>query len=129
MIKVYVSKQAAYPVSVPEIKKSLQAFLGESGIVSDADVSVALVGEKRMGKLAKKYLKEEETVHNVLTFVASETKKEFVSPPEDIIHLGDIVICYPKVVEEAKRENKLISQKAMELIEHGAKHLMGEHHA
>ena len=42
--------------------------------------------------------------------------------------MGEIVICYPKVLEEAKLEGKLIDQKAYELVEHGALHLLGFHH-
>jgi len=128
MIKVYVSKQSAYPVATPAIKKSLQTFFEKEGIVSNADVTVALVGEKKMARLAEKYLKERGEIHNVLTFPGTEVRHEFLYPPGDALHLGEIVICYPKAVDEAKRENKLINQKVMELVEHGARHLMGIHH-
>ena len=127
MIKVYVSKQSTYPVSAFEIKKFLQIFFEKEGIVSDAEVSVVFVNEKKMLKLTRTFLKEG-TLHSVLTFNTTETKGEFFYPPGEVIHLGEIVVCYPKVVEEAKRENKLIKQKVFELVEHGARHLMGENH-
>jgi ssRNA-specific RNase YbeY (16S rRNA maturation enzyme) len=57
-----------------------------------------------------------------------EDSGKFVSAPDSIIHLGDIIICYPKVVSEANSEGKLIDDKAIELIEHGALHLLGIHH-
>jgi ssRNA-specific RNase YbeY (16S rRNA maturation enzyme) len=44
------------------------------------------------------------------------------------LHLGEIVVCYPKVVEEAKNEDVLIDDKVYELVEHGAFHLLGIHH-
>ena len=127
MIKVYFSKQSNYPVKTPIIKKKLSEFLGKKGIISDADVSVSLVGEKRMLGLAQKYLSEVGVLHNVLSFPFSEGTM-FKYPPGNVIHLGDVVVCYPKVLEEAKSEGKLVDEKVWELVEHGALHLMGIHH-
>ena len=128
MIKVYVKKKSNYPVNVPQIKKTLRDFLTKEGIVSDADVTVAIVGEKIMLDLARKYLKERGVLHNVLSFPFSDADVEFKLPVGNVIHLGDIVICYPKVVEEAKAEGRLIDDKVTELVKHGALHLMGKHH-
>lgn len=124
MVKVFVSKQSNYPVSTPKIKKGLAKFFGGHGIVSDADVSVAIVGEAKMLDIGRKYLKDTK-VHNVLSF---EAKHEFVNPPDGTIHLGEIVVCYPKALGEAKLENVLIDSKVYSLIEHGARHLLGIHH-
>ena len=41
MIKVSITKQSNYPVSVAPIKKKLAKFFSQNGIVSDAEVSVA----------------------------------------------------------------------------------------
>ena len=67
MIQVYVKKQSNYPVKASELKKKLSEFFKKQGIVSDAHVSVALIGEKKMLELSKKYLKDN-TLHNVLSF-------------------------------------------------------------
>ena len=129
MIKIYVTKQSNYPVDVRRIKRELKKFLLERGIVSDSEISVAIVGEKKMLTLAKKHLNENDVLHNVLSFPASEVKKEFVNPPGNINPLGEVVVCYRKAVEEAKEEDKLIDDKIIELVEHGALHLLGIHHA
>jgi rRNA maturation RNase YbeY len=133
MIKVFVSKQSNYPVGVANIKRKLAEFLTKSGIVSDADVSVAIVGEAKMLEVGKKYLKDvhgrpDKKLHNVLSFVPGEVKEGFVYPPDGKIHLGEIIVCYPLAVKEAKEENVLIDERVYELIEHGALHLMGIHH-
>ena len=128
MIKVDVKKQSNYPVSSPKIKARLKSYFKEEGIVSDAYVSVALVDEKKMIDLSRKYLKEKGKVHNVLSFTESETTKDFVYPPKEIIYLGEIIVCYPKAFEEANQEGKLIEKKVLELVVHGAAHLLGIHH-
>ncbi len=129
MIRVNVKKQSNYPSSVKKIKDSLSNFFKDNGIVSDAEVSVAIVGKEKMQELGKTYLNEDgKNVHNVLSFTPDEVRGEFINPPDGILHLGEIVICYPKVVEEAKYEGVLIDEKVVELCDHGALHLMGIHH-
>lgn len=133
MIKVAVVKQSNYPVKSAAIKNRLKSFLIKEGIVSDCEVSVALVGEKKMLDLSKKYLKDvygrpDNSLHNVLSFTETEIKGSFVYPPDGKIYLGEIIICYPEAVEEAKKESVLIEERVCELVEHGAMHLLGKHH-
>ena len=126
MIKVTVTKQSNYPVNSAKIKKELADFLTKNGIVSNAEVSVAIVGKNKMLDIGKKYKKDSE-LHNVLSFTPSEVKG-FVYPPDGILHLGEIMVCYQKAIEEAKKENSLIDERVYELVEHGALHLLGIHH-
>jgi probable rRNA maturation factor len=126
MISVLVSKSDNYPIKSPKIKKVLRDFFNKNGIVSDAEVSVSIVNEKKMKEISNKFLKDNK-VHNVLSFTSEETKGSFVYPP-DKIYLGDIVLCYPMIVKESQMEGKLIEDKAMELLLHGGEHLLGRHH-
>jgi len=131
MISVQVSKQASYPVSSAKIKKFLKDFFAKNGIVSDAQVSVAIIGEKKMLEIGHKFMKDKK-LHNVLSFTEEETRqpagKDFVYPP-GVIFLGEIILCYPKIVSEAKLENKRVEDKLLELAEHAGWHLLGVHHA
>jgi probable rRNA maturation factor len=134
MVKVSVIKQSNYPVGTTVIKKRLAAFLLKQGIVSTAEVSVAIVGEAKMMDFGNKYLKDHK-LHNVLSFTPTETsslngtKVNFVYPPDGLIHLGEIVVCYPLAVKEAGEEDVLTNDRVCELVEHGALHLLGIHHA
>lgn len=128
MIKIYVKKTSSAGLDTPKLKRELKAFLLENGITSDAMVEVAIVGKSKMLQLAKEYLNEDNILHNVLSFPTSETKSKFVSPPDGYLHLGEIIVCYPKAAEEANLEKKRIDEKVIELVTHGALHLMGIHH-
>ncbi len=129
MIRVNVKKQGNYPVNSKKLKASLQNFFQKHGIVSEAEVSVAIVGISKMLEVGKTFLNEkEETPHNVLSFTPDEGGGKFIYPPDGIIHLGEIIICFPKVIEEAEAQGVLIDDKTIELAEHGATHLMGIHH-
>ncbi len=128
MILVSVKKQSSYPVNTSEIIKYLATLLEQSGIGSNTKVSVALVGEKEMLDISRKYLKDDK-VHNVLSFAYSEVTDKFIFPPDSSTHLGEIVVCYPKAKDEAKAEGKPVDEKIQELVEHGALHLVGIHHS
>ena len=83
--------------------------------------------------LSKKYLKDN-MLHSVLSFSPDEVKglslkqSEFHYPPDDKLDLGEIVICFPVALEEAKKEGKRINAKIEELMLHAALHLLGIHH-
>ncbi len=126
MVKVLITKQSNFPVKVTTIKKKLAKFFMSQGIVSDAEVSVAIVGEDKMIQIGTRYLKDKK-LHNVLSFTPTEVKN-FVYPPDGTIHLGEIMVCYPVAAREAGEENKLVDEKIYELIEHGGMHLLGIHH-
>jgi rRNA maturation RNase YbeY len=90
-------------------------------------VNILIVGKNEMEKIGKKYLSKNEPVHNLLSFVAGEIDNSFIEPPDNILHLGDIAVCYPVAVNEANEEGVLVDEKVIELI-HGAYHLLGIHH-
>ncbi len=126
MVKINISKQSNYPISGVKIRKFLQDFFTKHGIVSDSECSVSFVGVTKMKSLGKKYYRKDNKVHNVFSFVESEAGN--FKHPSNLLQLGEIVVCFPVVVEEAKKENKLIEQKVLELVEHSALHLLGIHH-
>jgi len=132
MVKINISKQSNYAISGVNVRKFLQEFFNKNGIVSDAECYVSFVGETKMKIIGKKYYKKDlpaqagNRIHNVFSFVESEVVG--FKNKSDIMQLGEIVICFPIVLAEAKKENKLIEEKVLELIGHSALHLLGIHH-
>lgn len=127
MITVLVSKQSNYPVSATKIKKEVAEFLRGHGVSSDADVAISLVSEETMLTVSNEYLKDN-LIHDVLSFPTMEARGEFVSPPDGILHLGEIIVCYQRAFEEAQEDGVPIERKVIDLITHGCLHLLGIHH-
>lgn len=127
MITVSVAKQGNFSVNTKKIKDTVKKTLEENGIVSDSEVSVAIVGKERMDELNEKYYKDEIYEHPVFTF-PEMMPDQFVFPPDGKLYLGQIVINYPMVVETARKTNKLIDQVVCNLALHGCLHLVGKHH-
>ncbi len=122
-VPIYI--ESRYRVNRKRIKQAVVDTLSKNGVTSPAEVSVAIIGDRKMRALNKKYRKIDKTT-NVLSFPLAEGKK--VPLPTDKLYLGDVVISYPVVITEASQYNKLVDDWVAELVEHGVTHLLGIHH-
>ena len=124
-VNVLIFVESRYRGNRKRIKSAISKLLKEQGIQSSVEVSIAIVGDRKMRELNKKYRGEEKTT-NVLSFPLSEGQN--TSLPSDVLRLGDIVISYPQVIKEAAEEEMMIDDKIDELIGHSMLHLLGLHH-
>lgn len=122
-----VSCRSCYFADIRLLKEKIADVLRKHGVV-EGEVSLALVGERKMRELAERYLGKEE-LHEVLSFPSNDPARpdDFVLPPESSF-LGDIVICYPEARRIAMEQNRMVDEVLLELTEHGTMHLLGEHH-
>ncbi len=131
MITVVVSKQIQCPVRAIEVKKRVTKVFKDNGIVSDAEAEVAIVDAETMLKYVEEYLHEtgpKAKSHPVLSFVQTELEGPFQFPPDNILHLGEIIVSYPHALEDSKHHNKTVTDAVSDLAEHAALHLLGIHH-
>jgi len=125
MITVLFQTESHFPVDRKIIKNAIEkALVGQ--VHRDAEVSVSIVGDRRMKMLNKKYRKLDATT-DVLSF-GLDNDSVFVEPPDDVLRLGDIVVSYPQAVSEAREENKMVIDQIVLLVLHGLDHLLGKHH-
>lgn len=103
-----------------------EALLGLGVDIKNLEISVNLVGEKKIRALNKKYRKKDR-ITDVLSFPLVEKFKILRSELETVT-LGDIFICYPFAKKAAKRENISIDDKIRNLTVHGFLHLLGYDH-
>jgi probable rRNA maturation factor len=87
------------------------------------EVDIYIVGEEAMKKIHKEFMDTYE-VTDVLSFPLEYDK----SIPDDIIRLGDVVICFEVAQKQANEFDKLLQTEIDDLAEHGTLHLLGYHH-
>ena len=125
-VKVLIFVESRYKINRKRIKSAVEKVIHGNEISSPVEVSIAIVGDRKMRELSRKYKGEDKT-HNVLSF--SQTDGDPIkSSTEDLLRLGDVVISYPEVIREASEEEKYVDDKVDELVEHGLLHLLGLHH-
>lgn len=130
MIKVLITTDTRYPVNRRAVREAVnKVFKAEKLTSVEAEVSVSVVGARKMKVLVDKYLGDGR-VHEVLSFPLEETSKDggFVKAPDDILRLGDVVVSWPEVLRLAAVENIYVDEQLSRLVAHGVEHLLGKHH-
>ena len=127
MTKVVVDKFVdkvwrGHAISQNDIKKIVSECLRCTGIkANQAFVNISFIDDNVMIKYNKKFHGKDETT-NVLSF---ENKNKFIG---DNLYLGEIVLCYNKIVEEAMQFNKSFKERLWHLFVHGVLHTLGYDH-
>ena len=124
-VSVLIFVESRYKVNRKGVKSTVFSIIEEQGVKSYLEVSVAIVGDRKMKALNKKYRQKDSTT-NILSFPLAEGESTYL--PEGVVRLGDIVISYPQVIREAARDEVLVDEKIEELVSHGMLHLLGLHH-
>jgi probable rRNA maturation factor len=124
-IKVLLFVESRYKVDRKRISSAVTNFLQGQGIENNVEVSLAIVGDRKMRFLNQQYRNLDKT-SNVLSFPIAEG--EMIPMPSDTLRLGDVVISYPEVIRESAAENWLVDARIEELVIHGITHLLGIHH-
>jgi len=130
MVTVLFQTASHYPVNRKKVKEAIRNAL-EKKVFRDVEVSVSIVGDRRMRMLNKTYRKLDKTT-DVLSFPQNDPSQPspvaFTESPDDVLRLGDIVISFPQARLFAIKENRLIDDTVVFLALHGLDHLMGKHH-
>ena len=124
-IKVLIFVESRYKVNRKRINSFVLSLLKEQGVKGPAEVSIAIVGDRKMRALHKKYKREDKTT-NVLSFSLADGEASMM--PSNTLRLGDVVVSYPQVIKEAAKEEVMVDDKVEELVNHGVMHLLGIHH-
>lgn len=129
MITVLFQTESHYPVDRKKVKDAVEKSL-KPRMTTSCEVSITIIGDRRMKQLNTSYRNKDYTT-DVLSFPQNDPSQKtiaFVDVPDGVVRLGDIVVSFPKAVEEATETNTLVDDKIIELVLHGLDHLLGIHH-
>jgi len=102
--------------------------LAAEAVGSPAELSLVITGDERVHQLNKAYRGIDDTT-DVLSFALLEdTGVSFVRPPDGVLHLGEVVISYPRAVEQAEEHHHSVRRELALLLVHGVLHLLGHDH-
>ncbi len=120
MIKINFNKAVASPFQLKDIEHAANsaADLAKKLI---GEVEVNIVGEKEIKKLNKQF-RGIDKVTDVLSFPWAEKNNKLEK------FLGQIYICYPKIVAQAKEFKVTAREEFMRMFIHGLLHLIGYDH-
>lgn len=89
------------------------------------DLSIVIEDDARLQQLNKEFLGIDAPT-DVLSFPSGEVQPD---PETGRVYLGDIIISYPRAVEQAKAAGHPLLSELLLLVVHGTLHLAGYDHA
>ncbi|RJR24804.1 rRNA maturation RNase YbeY [Candidatus Microgenomates bacterium] len=120
MNSVLISSESRYPINRKKIKETVFSYLEKIGL-EDAELSIAVVGSRKIKELNRKWRNLNEPT-TVLTFALEEPRDE-----KGVLRIGDIVICYPQARLIAQEDNLSMDEAVDKLLVHGLNNLLGNY--
>jgi probable rRNA maturation factor len=93
--------------------------------VTEYRLSVHLVGDETIRALNAEH-RALDAATDVLSFPL--LSQDFVMPPNEPIHLGDVVVSYPRAVAQAAEFGHSVERELAYLVAHGVLHVLGYDH-
>jgi len=127
---VEISKPFRGPVDERWLRRIAEETLAKKGIDSPVELSLVITDAKTIRKLNKRYRARDEAT-DVLSFALREESPPsndatpFVTPPDGVLHLGEVIVSYPQAVLQAEEYRHPLEQELALLVVHGVLHLLG----
>ncbi len=121
-LRVSLTRLAVRQASLIQLAEHVLKAAGES----ESELSLDLVGDVRIRRLNREY-RRQDRITDVLAFPTREAVLPGgLSPASGM--LGDVVICLPTAVRQARESARSIDDELAMLLVHGVLHLCGYDH-
>jgi probable rRNA maturation factor len=129
-IEISVEVEFRGLVDEDSVRRIARRVLKAEGPTPPYEVSLVFTDCRTVQQLNRDYRGVDEPT-DVLAFGMLPQKEDnpsFVLPPDGIAHLGEVIISYPRAVEQAQEEGHSVDKELALLIIHGILHLLGYDH-
>ncbi|MFC1937023.1 rRNA maturation RNase YbeY [Chloroflexota bacterium] len=129
-ISVLIEEGLEVDLEVEWLISVAEQVLVAEGVSSTAELSLVITSQERIRELNRLYLGRDRPT-DVIAFhmLAEQTEgldlPAFVSPPDGMRHLGEVVISYPQAVIQAEEQGHSVKKEMTILVIHGVLHLLG----
>lgn len=130
-IEVSVKEDFRELVNKDKMQRIVQLVIELENAPSPCEMSIVFTDSETIHRLNRDYRGIDHPT-DVLSFcMASGEEKDalsFILPPDDIAHLGEVIISCPQAVEQAAVQEHPIDMELTVLLIHGILHLLGYDH-
>ena len=111
------------------LRQVVKRTLDVDKVDSPVELSVVITDASTIRELNREYRGEDEDT-DVLAFALAEDDDTapFVTPPDDISRLGEVLISYPQAELQAREHGHPVERELALLVTHGVLHLLGHDH-
>ena len=110
------------------LRRAVEETLLAEGISSATELSLVITDDETVRELNRRF-RDVDQPTDVLAFRLQEGGvSPFAMPPNGVLHLGEVIISYPRAAQQAEEYHHSIEQELLLLTIHGVLHLLGYEH-
>ncbi len=128
-IKTHLRVEPAFARKVrpSSLRRAVQAAFESAGEERRGELTLVVADDAQVRTLNRVY-RDVDATTDVLAFGDAGEPDVFIPSPEATIYFGDIVVCYPRAVEQAAAYGHPVEDELSLLVVHGTLHLLGYDH-
>ena len=128
-INVLIDEDLEGCLEVSWLQRVAEQALVAQDAGSAVELGLVITGQDRVQQLNRCYLGRDEPTDVLAFSMLPETDRPpFVTPPDGVLHLGEVIISYPQAVTQAEEHQHSVKREIAILIIHGVLHLLGFEH-
>ncbi|MCC7372112.1 MAG: rRNA maturation RNase YbeY [Chloroflexi bacterium] len=130
-LRFHVRRKSGAKPDRRRIRAVCEAALRGEGVSGPVVLTVTLVDDEEIRQINQQHRGIDKAT-DVLSFPLLEADDEadgrFLLPPDVPRELGDVIVSYPRAVEQAEEYGHSVERELAYLIVHGVLHIMGHDH-
>ena len=131
-INVTIENEFKRKITGSLITSTVKSVLTAEKVVDGVELGVLITTQQRIHELNRTYRNMDRPTDVLSFFMIPEKESEdtglFINPPDNIRHLGEVIISYPQAVTQARENHHPVSEEIKILLVHGVMHLLGYDH-
>lgn len=127
-LDIQIAPDFAIQIDEGQLRRLVETALHAAGLSGTVELSLTLTDDAAVQRLNREF-RGVDAPTDVLSFpLLSAEESPFVPPPDGILHLGDVVLSYPRAVAQAAEYGHSVQRELGYLTVHGVLHLLGYDH-
>ena len=135
-INVLIDEGLETHLEVSWLQSVAEQALAAQKVSPDAELSLVIASQERVRRLNRDYLGKDVPTDVIAFSMLPEPMAggepgvpPFVTPPDGVSHLGEVIVSYPQAVIQAEEHHHPVKKELIILIVHGVLHVLGYDHA
>lgn len=127
LVSTHVDAPFAGRVDVAALEEVARRVLRSEGAPSPAEVGLVIADDETVRDLNRRFRGLDEPT-DVLSFGFHDEGEAFVSPPDGVHRLGEVIVSFPTAEWQAREAGRPLEDELAHLVVHGVLHLLGYDH-
>lgn len=126
-VSCHVEAAFAGRVDVAALERLATRALLSEGAPAAAEMGLAISDDETVRGLNRRFRGVDEPT-DVLSFGFPEAGEAFVSPPDGVRRLGEVIVSFPTAERQALEAGRPLQAELARLVVHGVLHILGYDH-